>query len=144
MSFFFIRLFATGVSKCPNHVPLYQAWACLEIRGENYEKAKIVIGEALTRDKSEGSGWLVAAKIEEKLGNEGLMIMILRRGLECAPNSADLYCAVADYEVNRGKIDLVCDTILMLQYKCALLVIHLTHFFMAPLFVGTRIARKRT
>ena len=86
---------------------MYQAWACLEIRGENYEKAKALISEALTRDKSEGSGWLVAAKIEEKLGNEGLMIMILRRGLECAPNSAELYCAVADYEVRRGKIDLV-------------------------------------
>ena len=61
----------------------------------------------MTRDKSEGSGWLVAAKIEEKLGNEGLMIMILRRGLECAPDSAELYCAVASYEVKHGKIDLV-------------------------------------
>ena len=104
----FLSLFAAGVTKCPNHVPLYQAWACLEIRGENYEKAKTLISEALTRDKSEGSGWLVAAKIEEHLGNEGLMIMILRRGLECAPNSAELYCAVAEYEVKRGKIDLVC------------------------------------
>lgn len=86
---------------------MYQAWACLEIRGENYEQAKTLISEALTRDKTEGSGWLVAAKIEEKLGNEGLMIMILRRGLECAPNSAELYCAVADYEVKQGKINLV-------------------------------------
>ena len=96
------------MTKCPEHVPLYQAWACLELRGEDYEKAKVLIGKALTRDKSEGSGWLVAAKIEEKLGNDGLMIMILRRGLECAPNSPEIYCAVADYEVSRGKIDLVC------------------------------------
>jgi hypothetical protein len=104
----FISLFAAGVTKCPNHVPLYQAWACLEMRGEDCEKAKTLISEALTRDKSQGSGWLVAAKIEEKLGNEGLMIMILRRGLECAPNSPELFCAVADYEVSKGKINLVC------------------------------------
>lgn len=106
------------MSRCPNHVPLYQAWACLEIRGENYDKAKTLIGEALTRDKTEGSGWLVAAKIEEKLGNEGLMIMILRRGLECAPNSAELYCAVADYEVSHGKIDLVRTILAIVDSSC--------------------------
>lgn len=33
--------------------------------------------------------------------------MILERGLECAPNDAELYCAVVDYEFNRGKIDKV-------------------------------------
>ncbi len=112
------RLFAAGVTKCPNHVPLYQAWACLELRGENFDKAKSLISEALTRDKSEGSGWLVAAKIEEKLGNEGLMIMILRRGLECAPNSAELYCAVASYEVKRGKIDLVSGPTICISCNC--------------------------
>jgi len=100
-------LFAAGVTKCPDHVPLYQAWACLEVRGENNEKAKTLISEALTRDKSEGSGWLVAAKIEEKLGNKGLMAMILRRGLQCSPNSPEIYNALADYEIRRGKIDLV-------------------------------------
>lgn len=99
-------LFAAGVKKCPNHVPLYQAWACLELRSEDFEKAKILITEALTRDKSIGSGWLVAAKIEERLGNEALKALILRRGIECAPDSAQLYCALAEYEVSRGKFDI--------------------------------------
>jgi hypothetical protein len=35
---------------------MYQAWACLEMRGENYEKARALISEALTRDKKAGSG----------------------------------------------------------------------------------------
>ncbi|KAK1746753.1 tetratricopeptide repeat protein [Skeletonema marinoi] len=26
------RLFAAGIEKCPHHVPLYQAWACLELQ----------------------------------------------------------------------------------------------------------------
>ena len=99
------RIFAAGVLKCPNHVPLYQAWACLEIRGGDYERAKILISEALTRDKGQGSGWLVAAKIEEKRGNRGLAGLILQRGLECDPNDAQLYCALAELEVRRGKID---------------------------------------
>ena len=78
------------------------------MRGENYEKARALISEALTRDKKAGSGWLVAAKIEEKVGNEGLVGMILQRGLECAPYAAPLYCALAEFELKRGKIDLVC------------------------------------
>ena len=69
------------MTKCPTHVPMYQAWACLEMRGENYEKARALVSEALTRDKKAGSGWLVAAKIEEKVENEGLVGLILQRGL---------------------------------------------------------------
>jgi len=98
-------LFAAGVIKCPNHVPIYQAWACLELRSENLEKARTLISEALTREKNQGSSWLVAAKIEEASGNSGLVGLILQRGLEHAPHSAKLYCALAEYEVNRGKID---------------------------------------
>uniref|UniRef100_A0A6S8QV48 Uncharacterized protein n=1 Tax=Chaetoceros debilis TaxID=122233 RepID=A0A6S8QV48_9STRA len=98
-------LFAAGVTKCPEHVPLYHAWACLEVRGENYEKAKTLISEALTKDKTRGTGWLVAAKIEEKMGNEGLVGLILQRGIECAPHSVKLLSALAEYEVKRGKID---------------------------------------
>ena len=98
-------LFAAGITKCPNHVPLYQAWACLELRQGQYVQAKKLIGEALTRDKTQGSGWRVAAQIEEKQGNIGLVGMILKRGLQCSPNDAELYCAVAEYEFNRGKID---------------------------------------
>jgi len=82
-----------------------QAWACLELRGENYDQAKRLIGEALTRNKREGSGWLVAAKIEEKIGNNALSMMLLRRGLQYAPNHAEMYCALANQEVRLGKIN---------------------------------------
>ena len=86
-------------------IPLYQGWACLELRGGNYDGAKILAGEALTRDKQQGLGWLVSARIEEKQENDGLAAMILHRGLECAPNDASLYCALGELEVRRGRID---------------------------------------
>ncbi len=101
------RLFAAGIAKCPQHVPLYQAWACLELRSGDVITAKRLIGEALTRDKRNGSGWLVAAKIEEKINNNGLAGLILRRGIECAPGNIELYRALAEHEINRGKIDSV-------------------------------------
>lgn len=69
--------------------------------------AKRLIGEALTRDKRNGSGWLVAAKIEEKLKNNGLVGLILRRGIECAPLDTDLYSALAEHELSRGRINSV-------------------------------------
>ena len=65
--FLFFRLYAAGIAKCPHHVPLYQAWAILELRFGNVLTAKRLIGEALTRDKRNGSGWLIAANIEEKM-----------------------------------------------------------------------------
>ena len=98
-------LFAAGIEKCPNHVPLYQGWACLELRGGNYEQAKVLISEALTRDKQQGSGWLVAAKIEEKAGNTGLASMFLERGLETAPNDASLHCALGELLIADAKFD---------------------------------------
>lgn len=101
------RLFAAGIQKCPNHVPLYQGWACLELRSGDVITAKRLIGEALTKDKRNGSGWLVAAKIEEKMGNLGLVGLILRRGIECAPGDVELYRALAEHEINRGKLDSV-------------------------------------
>jgi tetratricopeptide (TPR) repeat protein len=101
-------LFAKGILKCPKHVPLYQAWACLEMRNENYDKAKVLISEALTRNKKAGSGWVVAAKIEENLGNRPLMALILRRGLEYDPYCYQLYIALADYEFQRGRVQAVC------------------------------------
>lgn len=99
------QLFAAGITKCPDHVPLYQTWACLELRNKNYDKARTLIGEALTRKKSQGSSWLVAAKIEEQLGNKGLVVLILQLGLKHAPHSVKLLCALAEYEVSRGKIN---------------------------------------
>ncbi|KAL7451764.1 hypothetical protein ACHAWC_003562, partial [Mediolabrus comicus] len=98
-------LFAAGIEKCPNHVSLYQAWACLELRDGDVITAKRLISEALTRDKRNGSGWLVAAQIEEKMGNQGLVGLILRRGIECAPGDMELYRALAEHEISRGKID---------------------------------------
>merc|ERR1712157_530238 len=96
-------LYAAGVTKCPNHVPLLHAWSNFELRHCNYYRAKRLIGEALTRDKAQGSGWLTVAKIEQKQGNTGLVGLILRRGLECAPDP-ELYCALADWELRRGKV----------------------------------------
>ena len=98
-------LFAAGITKCPKHIPLYQAWACLELRDENFDQARTLISEALTRKKAQGSSWLLAAKIEEKSGNEGLVALLLKQGLEHAPHSAKLYCALAEVEIHRGKID---------------------------------------
>ena len=74
--------------------------------------------EALTRDKSQGLGWLIAAKIEEKLEQQlqknhtntsskktrGLVSLILRRGIENAPNDPELYNELASYELQNGKI----------------------------------------
>lgn len=99
------QLFAAGITKCPDHVPLYQTWACLELRNKNYDKARTLIGEALTRKKSHGFSWLVAAKIEEQLDNKGLVGLILQRGLKHAPHSVKLLCALAEYEVSRGRIN---------------------------------------
>ena len=100
-------LFAAGITKCPNHVPLYQAWASLEMREGDIVTAKRLIGEALTRNKRNGSGWLVAAKIEETMENYGLVGLILRRGIECAPMDTDLYSALAEHEISVGRIDSV-------------------------------------
>ena len=69
--------------------------------------AKKLIGEALTRDKRSGSCWLVAAQVEEKAGNAGLVGLILRRGIECAPGEVELYRALADHEISRGRIGAV-------------------------------------
>ena len=69
------------------------------------DQARRLISEALTRNKRGGSGWLVAAKIEEKGENDGLAMLLLRRGLENAPNNPEMYCALANQEVKRGRIN---------------------------------------
>merc|ERR1712157_535472 len=97
-------LFAAGVSKCRTHVPLYHAWAQFELRRGNFYQAKRLVGEALTRDKSQGIGWLIAAKIEQKQSDSGLVGLILRRGLECAPKDPELLRAIANYELKRGRV----------------------------------------
>ncbi len=107
LSSLLFRLFAAGIAKCPQYVPLYQAWACLELRSGDILTAKRLIGEVLTRNKRNGSGWLVAAKIEEKMGNTGLVGLILRRGIECARGNPELYRALAEHEIGLRKIDCV-------------------------------------
>ena len=102
---FLFRLFAAGIKKCPKHVPLYQGWASLELRANNLTVARRLITEALTRDKRQGTGWLVAAQIEERQGNDGLVGLVLRRGIECAPHDAELYRALGEYLVGKGNIE---------------------------------------
>jgi len=81
----------------------------MELRSGDIITAKRLIGEALTKDKSNGSGWLLMSKIEEKMNNDGLVSLILRRGIECAPRDTELYRALAKHESSRGKIDSVSD-----------------------------------
>jgi tetratricopeptide (TPR) repeat protein len=98
-------LFKAGLKKCPDHVSLYQGWASIEVRDGNLLRAKRLIGEALTRDKTHGSGWLIAADIEERQGNVGLVGLLLRRGIECAPFDPNLYRAYGEYLVRNGEIN---------------------------------------
>lgn len=99
------KLFETGVRKAPRHIPLYQSWAFMELREGNATAAKALIGQALTRDKTNGDGWLIAAEIEARLGNDGLANLLLRRGIECAPTKPELYRALGDSLVRKGKIN---------------------------------------
>lgn len=52
------------------------------MRDGNYQASRKLITEALTRNKKNGHGWLVAAEIEEAAGNSGLVTLLLRRGIE--------------------------------------------------------------
>jgi crooked neck len=103
-------LFEKGIEVAPNHVGLYQSWATLELREENYNVAKDLIAEALTRDKHNGVGWMIAADIEQQMGNDGLSLLVLRRGIECSESSNNnhnkvrLYRALGDTLVRLGKI----------------------------------------
>lgn len=97
-------LFQSGI-RASHHVPLYQSWASLELREEKFGAAKLLITEALTRDKRNGAGWLIAAEIEERLGNSGLVSLILRRGIECSPTDPELYKALGEFLLRRAKIN---------------------------------------
>eukprot|EP00980_Cylindrotheca_fusiformis_P015825 scaffold4634_cov122-Cylindrotheca_fusiformis.AAC.6 len=97
-------LFSEGLKKAPGHTPLYHSWALLELKEGNIQAARKLIAEALTRNKQNGFGWLVAAEIEEKAGNGGLVSLLLRRGIECAPNDAGLYRKLGDYLISKGNI----------------------------------------
>lgn len=68
----------------------------------------------------------MAAQIEEKMGNQGLVGLILRRGIECAPGDMELYRALAEHEISRGKIDSVSRRAVLLT-ACILLFLHLVH-----------------
>jgi len=98
-------IFKRGMRKCPDHIPLYQGWAGIEMRDGNLVEAKKLIGEALNRDKTQGSSWLVAAQIEKLQGNTVLVGLILRRGIECAPADATLYRELGENFIQKGKIN---------------------------------------
>ena len=84
---------------------MYQGWASLELREENVVAAKRLLAKGLTLNKHNGPGWLIAANIERRLGNDGLVGLILRRGIECAPTDAELYRALGEHLVNKGDIE---------------------------------------
>lgn len=99
-------LFTGGLKKAKNrHDALYQGWAILEMREGNLEKARKLITEALTRNKQNGRGWIIAAQIEQEDGHDGLAQLMLRRGIECDPNNADLYRNLGDQLLGKNKID---------------------------------------
>lgn len=99
-------LFTGGLKKAKNrHDTLYQGWATLEMREGNLEKARKLISEALTRNKQNGRGWIIAAQIEEEDGHDGLALLMLRRGIECDPDNAELYRKLGDHLLRKGKIN---------------------------------------
>ena len=98
-------LFISGIKKAPRHQALYQGWASLELREDNVVAAKRLLSKGLTLNKHNGPGWLLAASIEQRLGNDGLVGLILRRGIECAPSDAELYRALGDHLVRKGDIE---------------------------------------
>jgi tetratricopeptide (TPR) repeat protein len=100
-------LFTGGLKKARNGIfALYQGWAILELREGNYEKARKLISEALTLNKQNGRGWIIAAEIEEEDGHAGLAALLLRRGIECDPNNGELYNKLGTQLIERqGKIN---------------------------------------
>lgn len=99
------RLFLSGIKHAPCHVPLYHGWASLELRQNNIPESKKLLAKALTLDKHNGCGWLLAANIEQQLGNVGLVGLLLRRGIECVPSDARLYCILGDHLLRKGDIE---------------------------------------
>ena len=99
------NLYSKGIKKARNHAPLYQGWASLELRQGNHEAARKLITRALTIDKSNGPGWLIAANIEREVGNDGLQLLLLRRGIECAPDDPSLYRRLGEYLIHKGQMD---------------------------------------
>jgi tetratricopeptide (TPR) repeat protein len=99
-------LFAAGIKKATRrHYVLFQGWAMLELREGNCQAARKLISEALTRNKKNGRGWIIAAQIEEQDGHDsGLVSLLLRRGIECDPSDAELYRELGEYFVSKGKI----------------------------------------
>lgn len=67
--------------------------------------AKKLAGKALTIDRTQGHGWLVLSQIEERAGNDGLVTLILRRGIECAPKDASLYRELGENLLRNGKVN---------------------------------------
>ena len=93
--------------------------------------AKRLLAKALTLDKSNGSGWLIAANIEQRLGNDGLVGLILRRGIECAPSHAELYRALGEHLVRKGDFANVSDITQTENDDTTLYCYLIPHFFIS-------------
>lgn len=98
-------LFSAGLQKCPWHIPLYHGSALLELREDNLDVARKLVTDALTKDRTKAVGWVLLSQVEERAGHDGLVSLLLRRGIECAPNEPSLYCELGDHLVNKGKIN---------------------------------------
>ncbi|KAL3911390.1 MAG: hypothetical protein SGARI_001668 [Bacillariaceae sp.] len=99
-------LYAAGLKKAKRRqFALFQGWATLELREGNFHAARKLISESLTKNKKNGRGWVIAAQIEEQDGHTGLVSLLLRRGIECNPNDAELYRELGEYLVGQGKIN---------------------------------------
>jgi Tfp pilus assembly protein PilF len=99
-------LYAAGLKKAQRRqFALFQGWATLELREGNLQAARKLISESLTKNKKNGRGWVIAAQIEEQDGHTGLVSLLLRRGIECNPNDAELYRELGEYLVGQGKIN---------------------------------------
>lgn len=60
----------------------------------------------MTRNKRNGRGWIIAAQIEIEDGRSGLAELLLRRGIECDPDNAELYRMLGSHLFyQQGKID---------------------------------------
>src|SRR5579864_2040948 len=65
---------------------------------ENYEKAAIAFEQALKLEDNFAARHIAYAKVQEKLGNDKLMLHELERAMELEPNKETFHLLIAAYE----------------------------------------------
>jgi len=65
---------------------------------ENYEKAAIAFEQAIKLEDDLAARHIAYAKVQEKLGNDKLMLQELERALELEPNKETYHLLIAAYE----------------------------------------------